>query len=425
MLTSLMAFRKAARQLFQKYQIIIEIIFKFIISFEAYSRIVESVDYNATLSKIVFKMGFGVAGAILPPMVTILLCMLVAVYEVFSGSPIMAVLALAVFVVLYCFAARFSGKFAYAIVAIPLLVKFNLHYIVALLLGMTATPLAIFPAGVGVITYYIFGAINNSMTTEKLTSMDDILALYMRFMGDIFANKEMFYVVAIFAAVIIIMWALRKLRFGFVFEITILAGGLLMIFGHVFAGKYVTMSVPTNYVVWGTIISMLLVYIVQFFHVVLDYTAVEYVQFEDDDYYYYVHAVPKLDRGILEEVKPSEEAMEAEKRTGITGFFRRLREDGFKKSIFTTMFEQSKKEKHPEIMDDEDENAYAFSTDEDSKEAGNEGEEYEAPEKEYAESEENYDEDYEENYEDPNGEYTAPAETDDEDEWDIKAGDRK
>ena len=28
---------------------------------------------------------------------------------------------------------------------------------------------------------------------------------------------------------------------------------------------------------------------------ILDYTAVEHVQFEDDDYYYYVKAVPKID----------------------------------------------------------------------------------------------------------------------------------
>ena len=32
----------------------------------------------------------------------------------------------------------------------------------------------------------------------------------------------------------------------------------------------------------------------QFFRMVLDYTSVENVQFEDDDYYYYVKAVPKI-----------------------------------------------------------------------------------------------------------------------------------
>ena len=48
----------------------------------------------------------------------------------------------------------------------------------------------------------------------------------------------------------------------------------------------------------GTLGSMLLVYIAQFFRMVLDYTSVENVQFEDDDYYYYVKAVPKLDMAM-------------------------------------------------------------------------------------------------------------------------------
>ena len=33
-----------------------------------------------------------------------------------------------------------------------------------------------------------------------------------------------------------------------------------------------------------------------FFFFSVDYTCTEYVQFEDDDYYYYVKAVPRDDR---------------------------------------------------------------------------------------------------------------------------------
>ena len=140
MLTNLMAFRNAARQAFQKYQFVIELVFKFVISFAAYDRIVKSLDYSPMLAKGLFKLLFGAAGAILPPMITILLCICISVYEVFSANAIMAVLVLAIMIVLYCFAARFSGKYAYALVAIPLLVRFNLHYLIPLLLGMTATP---------------------------------------------------------------------------------------------------------------------------------------------------------------------------------------------------------------------------------------------------------------------------------------------
>jgi hypothetical protein len=37
--------------------------------------------------------------------------------------------------------------------------------------------------------------------------------------------------------------------------------------------------------------------VVQFFKTVVDYSRVENTQFEDDDYYYYVKAVPKLQTG--------------------------------------------------------------------------------------------------------------------------------
>lgn len=337
MLTNLMAFRNAARQAFQKYQFVIELVFKFVISFAAYDRIVKSLDYSPMLAKGLFKFLFGAAGAILPPMITILLCICISVYEVFSANAIMAVLVLAIMIVLYCFAARFSGKYAYALVAIPLLVRFNLHYLIPLLLGMTATPMAIFPAAVGVIVYYVFGAVNNSVTGEKISSLDDVLALYMKFINDIFANKEMLFVAAVFAIVIIVMWALRKIRFDYSFEITIAMGGVIMLLGHIIAGNFVELSVSIGNVVLGSLFSVILVYIVQFFRTILDYSGVETVQFEDDDYYYYVKAVPKLDKVILGEVTVSEEA-KAEREN------RKAERKAVRKTAIGAMVEQSEKE---------------------------------------------------------------------------------
>ena len=43
----------------------------------------------------------------------------------------------------------------------------------------------------------------------------------------------------------------------------------------------------------GMIISILLSLVVQFFAHNVDYSRTEYVQFEDEEYYYYVKAVPK------------------------------------------------------------------------------------------------------------------------------------
>ncbi len=44
----------------------------------------------------------------------------------------------------------------------------------------------------------------------------------------------------------------------------------------------------------GILVSVLLALIYQFFVFAVDYTRTENLQFEDDDYYYYVKAVPKI-----------------------------------------------------------------------------------------------------------------------------------
>ena len=44
----------------------------------------------------------------------------------------------------------------------------------------------------------------------------------------------------------------------------------------------------------GAVIGALLAMLLQFMKCAVDYSRKEYVQFEDDDYYYYVKAVPKM-----------------------------------------------------------------------------------------------------------------------------------
>ena len=51
---------------------------------------------------------------------------------------------------------------------------------------------------------------------------------------------------------------------------------------------------PVVSMVIGIAVSVLLSLVLEFFLFSVDYNRTEYVQFEDDDYYYYVKAVPKL-----------------------------------------------------------------------------------------------------------------------------------
>lgn len=299
-ITKLLEFRGMARRFFQKYQMIIEPVFRFIISYLAFHTINNALAYNTKVASPVIELGLAAVGAFLPPVVLILLCAMLAIIQVYSASPILAALVLVIFAVLYCFIARFSGKYGYAVVAVPLLFVFKMPYLIPLLLGMIATPMAIFPTVSGVIVYYVFKVIQEAATRQDISSLDATLSLYIDVVNSLFKHKEMFITAAIFAVVILIMWLVRRLRFEFVFEITIVLGAIINILGFLLANLQLDINVGTGDMILGTVVSMLLVFVAQFFRVVLDYTSVENVQFEDDDYYYYVKAVPKIDVSMLQ-----------------------------------------------------------------------------------------------------------------------------
>ncbi len=294
-LTKLLEFRGAARRFFQKFHLIIEPVVRFFVAYMVFHTINETLAYNEKFAGPVVEFGLAAVCTFLPQAVMILFGALLAVVQVYSASPILAALVLLIFAVLYCFIVRFSGKYGYAIVGVPILFVFKIPYLVPLLLGMVATPIAIFPTACGVIVYYVFKVIQEVAMSQDITSLDATLALYIDVVDRLITNKAMFITIAIFSFVIILMYLIRKLRFEFVFEITIVFGTLLTMLSFLVVNLYVDFGMNTGELVLGALVSMLIVFVVHFFRVVLDYTAVEYVQFEDDDYYYYVKAVPKVD----------------------------------------------------------------------------------------------------------------------------------
>ena len=65
---------------------------------------------------------------------------------------------------------------------------------------------------------------------------------------------------------------------------------MVMIIG----GLILDVNTDVLWVFLGTMLSGVFAFVVQFFKYLLDYTSVEHLQFDDDDYFYYVTAVPKL-----------------------------------------------------------------------------------------------------------------------------------
>ena len=81
---------------------------------------------------------------------------------------------------------------------------------------------------------------------------------------------------------------------AYAWKIAIFVGNLVQMI--ILLTGYILLAMPGRilWVILGTLLSVGISLILEFFFFNLDYSRVERVQFEDDEYYYYVKAVPKV-----------------------------------------------------------------------------------------------------------------------------------
>lgn len=313
---TLLVLRARLRGFYQKHELYIKPIFKFIIAMIVFQAINNAIGYDARIKQIPVQMALSLLSAFTTTAILVLLAALVSIAHIYSISMILSIMILVVFGIMYCLFLRFSPKLGVVVIAIPILYFLKIPYFVPILLGLFATPLAIVPVSCGVIVYYLFNIIQEATEIQINVSLEDTLQLYSYVVDNLIENKALYMTIVIFAITMFVTYFVRKLSFDYAHEIAVAAGGLICIMGFLFADLRMDLSREIGSMILGTIISMIIAIIVQFFHLALDYTRVERTQFEDEDYYYYVKAVPKIN---VTAPQMNIKRFYTQKNTGLTG----------------------------------------------------------------------------------------------------------
>ena len=285
--------RSVINAFYQKYQSIINIVGKFVISLITFMLINNAIGYDVRFGKLPVVMLLALLCAFTPSSVLVLLAMAVSLAHVYHVSKFLVIIVAVIFVILYCLFFRFVPQYGVAVVALPICTYLGIPYIVPLILGLFANPVSILSIVCGAVVYNIFHIIAAEAETVA-ESINDALALYTRVLDALVANKEMYATIAVFALVIIAVYIVKNLKISYAFEISIAAGTIVSIIGMLIVHLKLDVNGSVSKMVLMTIFCAVLAFIIEFFRRVLDYTAIENVQFEDDDYYYYVKAVPKI-----------------------------------------------------------------------------------------------------------------------------------
>lgn len=235
-------------------------------------------------------------GAFLPvKFMTILLSLIIVAHMSAIAVEIGAMIFL-IMLIMYLLFFRFTPKDSVILILIPLLFFIKIPYVVPLTVGMASTPFSIISVSFGVIIFYILNYISTNLDAIMAAASTDGMGQMTKIAGQVFTSKELYLIIIAFALVVAVVYFVKRLSIDYSWIIAVVSGGVLciiiMLIGELIFDMGEVVSVVS--IIIGGIISIVLVLGIRFFIHSVDYSRTEYTQFEDDDFYYYVKAVPKI-----------------------------------------------------------------------------------------------------------------------------------
>lgn len=293
-MTGLLVLKEKIVGFYKNFEYPILMIGKFILAILAFNYVNGELGYFEALTGMVPVMFLSLICAIVPVSIFVLIFALVVLLHLFKLSMVLAAVALVVFLLFYFIYLKFAPDQGILIVLYPVLAQFNLHYMIPLVGAMAFNPFAAIPIAFGVIFMKIIGYLQEAASLgDPGTDVQEIMTSYQYVFDKLLADKEMVAYIIVFTLVILIVYGISRLPVDYSWYIAIGVGTLVNVIGLAMQSSGVEgMSVAM--VVIGSVIGGLLAALVQFMGCTLDYARKESLQFEDDDYYYYVKAVPKI-----------------------------------------------------------------------------------------------------------------------------------
>lgn len=294
-MTTLLTIKERLKHLYATYDYYVIPMVKFLAALTALLLIGGKIGFMTQIRTVPIVGLIAVVSAILPvPLIVFIICA-VMVIHIYALSMELAAVALVLFMLMFFLYYRFTPGDGALLFLIPVLFILKIPYLVPLIVGLVLTPVSVVSVAFGTIIYFMISYISNNAVTIKNLEADGALQKLQMLTDAIFKNKEMYLTILVFAITIVIVYVIKRRAIDYGHMVAVVTGTLTMLALFLIADIVMSVSIfNAGSLIFGSVISALLAVLLDFCVFSVDYTRIERTQFEDDDYYYYVKAVPKV-----------------------------------------------------------------------------------------------------------------------------------
>ncbi|MDO4553629.1 MAG: hypothetical protein Q4B70_00610 [Lachnospiraceae bacterium] len=290
---AILRMRREIQEFCQKHSRLLRIVSKFIVSFLLFYTINDLYGGKGGTA-LMIALALAVICAGLPMRYAYLFSVLQTAVYLYQVSWDVLAFYLAAVLLSYLMICRIRPEAGVIIAFAPLFFQMKLPFLLPLLVGMFSNMFGIGAMIFGVAFYYFGIYVQDVALLLNAATGDENIIAVKNVMEAFSKDQQCMLLMAAFVVAAVVMYLVYHQSFDYAWYIAILAGGLVGFFVYLAGGLiFDIQSRNVGYMV-GILGAMIVAAVIQFFRCIIDYGSVEYIEFEDDEYYYYVKAVPKV-----------------------------------------------------------------------------------------------------------------------------------
>lgn len=293
-MTSLLEIRERIKLIYSKNEFFILPVMKFLLAFVTLNVVNGQLGYMTTLDNVAVVLIVALLCSFMPKGCILFFAVLFSLLHMYKLSMEVALVGACIYLVMFLLFFRLSPKDVLVVLITPVLCVMRIPYVVPIAAGLLGTPSAAVSASCGVIAYYLMANVSANAPAISTMAAEDATAKIRLVIDGMIDNKTMIVMIAAFAITILAVYLIRRMSMDHSWTIAIIAGVMIELVILLVGDLLYDTNMSVLNAILGSALAVVVAKILELFCFCVDYNRTEKVQFEDDEYYYYVKAIPKM-----------------------------------------------------------------------------------------------------------------------------------
>ena len=292
--------REVIKAFYERYDRTITAVARFMFALATYLTVMYHTGYNFRITSPLIAVIMALISSVLPAAAIPIFTGVLLSMEFASVSPELAAITVIILLIMmltyFVFKAGDSWMLSFSL--LMLLWGFSP---VLLPLALLIQPIQIIVVVFAVILYALIIVVKKDASVLSSTSGSLTLGGRVNLLlNDLVTNQKFLLILLMLTVSLLLICLVRRSRISYAPLIAAVGGGVLYMIGVLLGNYFMTAGITIVRFLVGAVLAVAFSFFIITFVIGVDYNRTEQVQFEDDEYYYYVKAVPKISVGIAE-----------------------------------------------------------------------------------------------------------------------------